>query len=78
MKRIQFAVVLALFVIVVIVGLQNNDPVELKFLFWGATVNRLLLFPGLFAFGVIMGVILRLSIRKPAALTKKVSRSSKD
>lgn len=68
MAQFKFVAVLILFLLVLIVGLQNNDPVELKFLFWGGTINRLVLFPGLFLFGVVMGMILRIGVRRPSGI----------
>ncbi len=44
-------------VLVVIVALQNRQPVEIHVLFWRATVDRLLFIPGLFAMGIVVGLL---------------------
>lgn len=44
--------------LLVILGIQNSAPVSLRFLFWQADVDGLLLFACLFLAGAVAGILL--------------------
>ena len=62
--QIKLALGLIGVVLVVIVAAQNTGREDLRVLFWRAEVDRLLLFPSLFALGLIVGWLLGWGVRK--------------
>ena len=69
-KSAQIRLLLALIclVLLIIVGVQNSGPVEIKLLFWNVFVDRALLFLLLLVIGVVGGMIFSWSLnrnRKP-------------
>jgi uncharacterized integral membrane protein len=56
--KIKFGIGFAVLFIVILVGIQNSKPIDLRFLFWRAQVDGLLLFALLFAAGLGTGFLL--------------------
>ncbi len=50
--------------LVLIIALQNHQPVDIRVLFWSARVDQLLLIPLLFAMGVGVGVLWAWGMRR--------------
>lgn len=62
--KIKIVGALVLVALLIVVTLQNSAPVDLRFLFWKATVDRLLLFPALFLAGFASGAAVFWAQRK--------------
>jgi len=56
--KFKFLTGLAGLLLLVIVGAQNSRPIALRFLFWKAEVDGLLLFALLFLGGMLIGWLL--------------------
>lgn len=56
--RLKFLAGLAGLLLLVIVGVQNSRPIALRFLFWKAEVDGLLLFALIFLGGMLVGWLL--------------------
>jgi uncharacterized integral membrane protein len=56
-NRFRLVAGLIVLLLLVILGVQNSNPVELRFLFWRADVDGLLLFVCLFVAGAIAGIL---------------------
>jgi len=56
--KIKFGIGFAALLVVILVGIQNSRPIDLRFLFWRAEVDGLLLFALLFVAGLGTGFLL--------------------
>ena len=55
--KAKFIILAVVFVLVVIILVQNSNPVSFHFLFWRATVSQLVLILLVFAIGFVAGLV---------------------
>mgnify|MGYP001115809953 FL=1 len=57
--------------LVLVIAIQNIGQIQIRFLFWSASTDKLFLIPFLFLCGVVVGMILQWGIhRKPKSSAK--------
>jgi uncharacterized integral membrane protein len=56
--QVRFLIALIGLVLLIVIGVQNSETVELRLLFWTVSVDRALLFLLLFVAGVVGGMLL--------------------
>ncbi|MBN2212720.1 MAG: LapA family protein [Bacteroidales bacterium] len=69
--RIKIIISLLLLIVAVICAIQNANAITVRFLFWDATLPVALIIVLTLAVGVILGLILSLSGKKPAKAVDK-------
>jgi len=63
--RVRTVTMIVLFLLFLIVVVQNTDVVPVRVLFWDLTMSRIILLALTSAFGVIVGVLLGRPWRRP-------------
>jgi uncharacterized integral membrane protein len=56
--KLRIVIGLVIIALAGVVALQNSTPVDLRFLFWSAVVDQVLLIPGVFLAGLVAGLLL--------------------
>jgi len=64
-RRIRNGVILAVCAVLLLFALQNSESVTVAFLFWESTMPRAVVLFIFFCAGVLLGLLLGRSLRKP-------------
>ncbi|MGM5470420.1 lipopolysaccharide assembly protein LapA domain-containing protein [Flavobacteriaceae bacterium LMO-SS05] len=61
--KFKTIVILSVFLLVVIVSIQNAQVTDINFLFWKLSASRVLIILGSFSVGILIGLLLAMKTR---------------